>query len=38
MNVNGLLIIGPGEMTQWQHPKLRFVGKSDVVAYQKIIE
>ena len=38
MNVDGLLIIGPGEMTQWQHPKLRFVGKGDVVAYQKIIE
>ena len=38
MNVDGLLIIGPGEMTQWQHPKLRFVGMGDVVAYQKITE
>lgn len=33
---DGLLIIGPGEMTKWNHPQLEYVGQGEVAAYQKI--
>jgi len=36
--VGGMLIIGPGEMTSWDHPMLKKVDKPNVTAYQKITE
>jgi len=38
LSVGGVLIIGPGEMTNWEHPKLKKVDRQDVTAYQKITE
>ncbi len=38
LNIGGVLIIGPGEMSRWDHPKLKKIDRQGVAAYQKIAE
>ena len=34
----GLLIVGPGEAAQWQHPAMRRVPHDSVQAYRRVSE